>query len=95
MKKTANFQGAELARNHKSVWTAQECCLLVARGLDSNVMGRSRGRCGKSLQSLHKTIHVFQVSMSKGEIGAKTVKRVQMDSSISLYQRLKMNSNDG
>lgn len=34
VKKTASPRGAELARNHKSRWTVQECCLLVVRGLE-------------------------------------------------------------
>ena len=33
MTKTASPRWAELARTHKPMWAAQECCLLVKRGL--------------------------------------------------------------
>lgn len=98
VKKTASTRGAELARNHKSMWTVEECCLLVVRGLErpSNFVGLSRGICGISLICKVCSRPFMSCKwVNKEDIGAKTVKRIQRETFISLYQRLKMNNNHG
>lgn len=99
MTKTASPRGAELARAHKPMWAAQECCLLVERGLRGpSTPGRlCRSSCGHFLLCSKVCSRPFMLFwwVSKGEIGATTEKRIQRGSSISLYQRLKMKNRDG
>lgn len=74
MTKTASPRGAELARAHKPMWAAQECCLLVERGL------RGPSTLGRLCRSGHFLLCSIVCSrpfvlfwwVSKGDIGATT-----------------------